>query len=50
MNELENQKLMDEVQVYTLLQAFIGIVKKEYHVELWPIMDSIHAELMEVAK
>ena len=47
--EMDN-KFMKEMQVDILLQAFIGIVKKEYYVELWPVMDGIHTELMEVAK
>ena len=47
--EMDNE-FMQEMQVHVLLQAFIGIVKKESYVELWPVMDIIHLELMEVAK
>lgn len=45
-----DQEFMQEMQVDILLQAFIGIVKKESYVELWPVMDIIHLDLMEVAK
>jgi len=45
-----DEKFMQEMEVHILLQAFIGIVKKETYVELWPFMDVLHVELMEVAK
>lgn len=45
-----DQEFMKEMQVHILLQAFTGIVKKETYVELWPLMDTLHSELMEVAK
>ncbi len=45
-----DQEFMQEMQEHILLQAFIGIVKKESYVELWPVMDTLHLELMEVMK